>query len=140
MTWLTVMERPVDSQPQVITFTSFLPMVGGSLWVLRFLPPLKLVDLVDRYGISVSLMTTDMFHLSQALPGPFLIHDLTKAILLVLKDSDSQTYTLETNETISYHVCRLIIEIIVFAYKSSLKVVNDTTMTWLTVMEYLCHK
>jgi len=51
---------------------------------------------------------------------------LTKAILLVLKDSDSQTYTLETNETISYHVCRLIIEIIVFAYKSSLKVVNDT--------------
>jgi hypothetical protein len=51
---------------------------------------------------------------------------LTKAILLVLKDSDSQTYTLETNETISYHVCHLIIEIIVFAYKSSLKVVNDT--------------
>ena len=33
-------------------------------------------DLVDRYGISVSQMTTDMFHLSQTLPGPFLIHDL----------------------------------------------------------------
>jgi hypothetical protein len=29
-----------------------------------------------RYGISVSQMTTDMFHLSQTLPGPFLIHDL----------------------------------------------------------------
>ena len=35
-------------------------------------------DLVDRYGISVSQMTTDMFHLSQALPGPFLVHDLWK--------------------------------------------------------------
>jgi len=34
-------------------------------------------DLVDRYGISVSHMTTDMFHLSEALPGPFLIHDLS---------------------------------------------------------------
>jgi hypothetical protein len=33
-------------------------------------------DLVDRYGTSVSQMTTDMFHLSQTLPGPFLIHDL----------------------------------------------------------------
>ena len=34
-------------------------------------------DLVDSYGISVSQMTTDMFHLSQPLPGPFLIHDLS---------------------------------------------------------------
>ena len=33
-------------------------------------------DLVDRYGIYVSQMTMDMFHLSQTLPGPFLIHDL----------------------------------------------------------------
>ena len=33
-------------------------------------------DLVNRSGISVSQMTTDMFHLSQALPGPVLIHDL----------------------------------------------------------------
>ena len=32
--------------------------------------------LVDRYGISMSQMTTDMFHLSQTLPGSFLIHDL----------------------------------------------------------------
>jgi hypothetical protein len=29
--------------PQVIKFTSCLPMVGGSLLVLRLLPPLKLV-------------------------------------------------------------------------------------------------
>ena len=34
-------------------------------------------DLVDCYGISVSQITTDMFHLSQTLSGPFLIHDLS---------------------------------------------------------------
>jgi hypothetical protein len=33
----------LDSQPQVIKSTSCLPMVGGSLRVLRLLPPLKLV-------------------------------------------------------------------------------------------------
>jgi hypothetical protein len=33
-------------------------------------------DLVDRYKISVSQMTTDMFHLSSTLPDPVLIHDL----------------------------------------------------------------
>ena len=32
-----------DSKPQYIKFTSCLPMVGGSLRVLRLLPPLKLV-------------------------------------------------------------------------------------------------
>ena len=32
------------------------------------------------YGISVSQMTTDMFHLSQTLPGPFLIHDLLQGV------------------------------------------------------------
>jgi hypothetical protein len=30
-------------------------------------------DLVDRYGIYVSQMTTDMFHLSYTLPGLFLV-------------------------------------------------------------------
>jgi hypothetical protein len=39
-------------------------------------------DLVDRYGISVSQMTTDMFHLSKALPGAFLIHDLSPGLSL----------------------------------------------------------
>jgi ABC-type uncharacterized transport system permease subunit len=34
-------------------------------------------DLVDRYGISVSQMTMDMFHLSLTLLGPFPIHDLS---------------------------------------------------------------
>ena len=35
-----------DSQPQVIKLTSCLPMVGGSLRVLRLLPPLKLVAMI----------------------------------------------------------------------------------------------
>jgi hypothetical protein len=33
----------LDSQSQVIKLTSCLPIVGGSLRVLRLLPPLKLV-------------------------------------------------------------------------------------------------
>jgi hypothetical protein len=32
--------------PQVIKFTSCLPMVGGSLRVLRLPPPLKLVTMI----------------------------------------------------------------------------------------------
>jgi hypothetical protein len=36
----------LDSQQQVIMFTSCLPMVGGSLRVLRLLPPLKLVTMI----------------------------------------------------------------------------------------------
>jgi hypothetical protein len=36
----------LDSQPQLIKFTSCLPMVGGSLQVLRLLPPLKLVAMI----------------------------------------------------------------------------------------------
>ena len=36
----------LDSQPQVIQFTSCLPMVGGSLRVPRLPPPLKLVAMI----------------------------------------------------------------------------------------------
>jgi hypothetical protein len=36
--------------------------------------------MVDRYGISVSQMTTDMFRLSQTLPCPFLIDDLSPGL------------------------------------------------------------
>jgi hypothetical protein len=36
----------LDLQPQVIKITSCLPMVGGSLRVLRLLPPLKLVAMI----------------------------------------------------------------------------------------------
>jgi len=37
----------LDSQTQVIKFTSCLPMVGGSLRVLRLLPPLKMVAMIQ---------------------------------------------------------------------------------------------
>ena len=43
-------------------------------------------DLVDRYGISVSQMTTDMLQLSHTLPCPFIIHDLS--VLFQYTDSD----------------------------------------------------
>jgi hypothetical protein len=33
----------LDSQPQVIKFTSYFSVIGDSLRVLRLLPPLKLV-------------------------------------------------------------------------------------------------
>jgi hypothetical protein len=36
----------LDSQPQVEKLTSCLPMVGGSLRVLRLLPPLKLIAMI----------------------------------------------------------------------------------------------
>ena len=36
----------LDLQPQVINFTSCFPMVGGSLWVLRLLPPIRLVAMI----------------------------------------------------------------------------------------------
>jgi hypothetical protein len=36
----------LDSQPQVIELTSCLPMVGGSLRVLRLPPSLKLVAMI----------------------------------------------------------------------------------------------
>jgi hypothetical protein len=48
--WLCKLQKRVqslDSQPQVIKFTSCLPMGGGSLRVLlRLLPPLKLVVMI----------------------------------------------------------------------------------------------
>jgi hypothetical protein len=37
-------------------------------------------DLVKRYGISVSLMTTDMFHMSHTLLDAFRIHDLSPSL------------------------------------------------------------
>ena len=36
----------LDSQPQVIMFTNCLPMVGGSLLVLRLPPPIKLIAMI----------------------------------------------------------------------------------------------
>ena len=37
-------------------------------------------DLFDRYGISVSQMISDMFHVSHTLPGPVLIHGLSPGL------------------------------------------------------------
>ena len=34
-------------------------------------------DLVDRYGVSVVQITTDMFHLSKSQSSPFSMHDLS---------------------------------------------------------------
>jgi hypothetical protein len=39
-------KKALNSQPQVIKFNSCLSMVGGSLRVLRLLPPLKLVAMI----------------------------------------------------------------------------------------------
>ena len=36
----------LESQPQAIKFTSYLPMIGGSLRVLLLLPPLTLVAMI----------------------------------------------------------------------------------------------
>jgi hypothetical protein len=48
----------LDSQPQVIKFTSCLPMVGGSLRVLRLLPRLKLVAIdIAEILLKVALNT-----------------------------------------------------------------------------------
>jgi hypothetical protein len=43
---LCKLQKMVHSDSQVIKFTSCLPMVGGSLRVLRLLPPLKLVAMI----------------------------------------------------------------------------------------------
>jgi hypothetical protein len=39
-------------------------------------------DLVDSYEISVSQMANDMFHVSSAHPGAFLIRDLSHGLQL----------------------------------------------------------
>jgi len=37
-------------------------------------------DLVDRYGIFLLQMSTDMFHVAKTRSGPFLIHDLSPGL------------------------------------------------------------
>jgi hypothetical protein len=43
---LNYQKGALDSRPQVIKFTSYLPRAGGSLRVLRRPPPLKLVAMI----------------------------------------------------------------------------------------------
>jgi hypothetical protein len=47
----------LDSQQQVIKLTSCLPIVGGSLQVLRLLPPIKLVAMIAEILLKVALNT-----------------------------------------------------------------------------------
>jgi len=42
-------KRALHSQTQVIKLTSWLPKVGGFLRVLRLLPPLKLVAMIQLF-------------------------------------------------------------------------------------------
>ena len=44
--YLVMWREPQTMGKKLIKFTSSLPMVGGSLRVLRFLPPLKLVAMI----------------------------------------------------------------------------------------------
>ena len=43
---LNAKKGALDLQPQVIKYTSCLPMIGGSLWERRLLPPLKVVAMI----------------------------------------------------------------------------------------------
>jgi hypothetical protein len=52
----------LDSQPQVIKFTSCLPMVGGSLRVLRLPPPLK----TGRHNIAEILLKVALKSINQS--------------------------------------------------------------------------
>ena len=84
---------PLLKSPVVTSFVSFLPFYGDKDnhtifyfcvqhgWAGEHWSSLRKFygrnhDLVDRYLISMLQMTTDMFHLSYAPPGPFLVHDL----------------------------------------------------------------
>ena len=51
----------LDSQLQVIKFTSCLPMVGGSLQVLRLFPPLK----TGRHDIAEKLLKVALNTINQ---------------------------------------------------------------------------
>ena len=60
----------LDSQPQVIKFTSCFPMVGGSLQVLRLRQPLKLVVMIL---LKVALNTKNKIIKFYILNSSFLI-------------------------------------------------------------------
>jgi hypothetical protein len=55
----------LDSQSQVIKFTSCLPMVGGSLRVPRLPPPLKLVAIWYSWNIVESGVKTPKIKIKQ---------------------------------------------------------------------------
>ena len=51
-------------------------------------------DLVNRYGIYVAKITTNMFHLPHALAGPFLIHDLSTRVTRWVPLVEQELFTL----------------------------------------------
>jgi hypothetical protein len=55
--------QALDSQPQVIKFTSCLPMVCGSLWVLWILPPLRLVAMIKTPKIHTQKILSTWYNL-----------------------------------------------------------------------------
>jgi hypothetical protein len=66
---LSTNKGALDSQPQVIEFTSCLPMVGGSLRVLQLLPPLKLVaEILLKVALSTKNLIKKIILLSDYYP------------------------------------------------------------------------
>ena len=53
---------------------------SGEIEVITWKVLRSLHDLVDRYGVSVVQMTTDMFHLSKSQSSPFSMHDLSRVV------------------------------------------------------------
>jgi hypothetical protein len=69
----------LDSQPQVIKFTSWLPMVGGSLRVRRLPQPLKLVAMIVQDRIICNTREYDLNRIGWCLRfndlAPFTVFD-----------------------------------------------------------------
>ena len=78
-------------------------------------------DLVDRYGISVSQMTTDIFNLSQPFPGPFLIHGLSpglqRRVPLVVQELLSLPDDLNSPPDVYWNSCYLIFSFMYMLYR-----------------------
>jgi hypothetical protein len=67
----------LDSQPQVIKFTSCLPMVGGSLWVLRLLPTTK----TGRHDIAEILLKVALKTINKSINQSIKTQDAIKILI-----------------------------------------------------------
>ena len=65
-----------DFRNRVLLLNLGFLFVKSSIW--KFYG--RHLDLINRFRMSVSQMTTDVFHLSWELTGPFLIQDLSPAL------------------------------------------------------------
>ena len=79
----------LDSQPQVIKFTSCLPMVGGSLWVLRLIPLLKTGRHdIDKILLKVALNTKNQSNKSiNCIGGEYRLKSLSNLIKITVVSS-----------------------------------------------------